>query len=108
MVGERPPTADYYWGWWAYSDSDNLLAHPNRETSTISGCLGNVPTGPGEVFRPESDPMRKGAGCHFWSYHPGGANWLLADGSVRFFTYSQSNIITAMASRNGGEVFNID
>src|SRR5258708_263393 len=23
MVGERPPAADMYWGWWTYSDSDN-------------------------------------------------------------------------------------
>jgi prepilin-type processing-associated H-X9-DG protein len=36
--------------------------------------------------------------------HPGGANWLLADGSVRFITYSQASIITAMASINGGEI----
>ena len=107
MIGERPPSGDLYWGWWAYSDSDNILAHPNKETFTVSSCLGPNAV-PGEVFRPESNPKRAGAACHFWSFHSGGGNWLLADGSVRFMTYSQFNVITAMASRNGGEVFNVD
>lgn len=97
-VGERPPSHDLYWGWWAYSDSDNILAHPNTETYTVGGCNGN------EVFRPEANPKRVGAACHYWSMHPGGANWLLGDGSVRYLTYSQVNIVTQMASINGGEV----
>jgi len=99
-VGERPPSSDLYWGWWAYSDSDNILAHPNRETYTVSGCSGN------EVFRADR-PMNPTAACHYWSMHTGGANWLLADGSVRFITYSQAGIITQMASINGGEVVNL-
>jgi prepilin-type N-terminal cleavage/methylation domain-containing protein/prepilin-type processing-associated H-X9-DG protein len=103
MIGERPPSYNYYWGWWAYSDYDNVLAHPNKDTSyTQTSCSGN------EVFRPETTPARVGASCHFWSFHAGGANWLLADGSVRFVTYSKADVITAMASRNGGEVFNPD
>ncbi len=100
MVGERPPSSDLYWGWWAYSDSDNILAHPNRETFTVSGCNGN------EVFRPDI-PTNPRAACHFWSMHTGGGNWLLGDGSVRFITYSQAGVITQMASINGGEVVNL-
>jgi len=101
MVGERPPSSDLYWGWWAYSDSDNLLAHPNRETFTVSGCNGN------EVFRPDR-PNNPTAACHYWSLHTGGGNWLLADGSVRFITYNQANIISQMASMNGGEVVQLN
>jgi prepilin-type N-terminal cleavage/methylation domain-containing protein/prepilin-type processing-associated H-X9-DG protein len=101
MVGERPPSSDLTWGWWAYSDSDNILAHPNREVFLVSGCSGN------EVFRPDV-PSNPSAACHYWSMHTGGANWLLADGSVRFITYSQASAITAMASINGGEVFSLD
>jgi prepilin-type N-terminal cleavage/methylation domain-containing protein/prepilin-type processing-associated H-X9-DG protein len=101
MVGERPPSGDLAWGWWGYSDSDTILAHPNRETFTVSGCTGN------EVFRPEANPRRVGAACHYWSFHSGGANWLLGDGSVRFVTYSNANTITQMASRDGGEVVNL-
>lgn len=100
MVGERPPSSDLYWGWWAYSDSDNILAHPNRETYTVSGCNGN------ELFRPDI-PTNPRAACHYWSMHTGGANWLLGDGSVRFITYSQAGVITQMASINGGEVVNL-
>ncbi|MCU0703595.1 MAG: DUF1559 domain-containing protein [Fimbriiglobus sp.] len=99
-VGERPPSSDLYWGWWAYSDSDNILAHPNRETYTVSGCNGN------ELFRPDV-PTNPRAACHFWSMHTGGGNWLLADGSVRFITYSNANVISQMASINGGEVVNL-
>jgi prepilin-type N-terminal cleavage/methylation domain-containing protein/prepilin-type processing-associated H-X9-DG protein len=101
MVGERPPSSDLRWGWWTYSDSDNILAHPNRETFTISGCGGN------EVFRPDV-PSNPVAACHYWSMHIGGANWLLADGSVRFITYTQAGAITRMASINGGEVFTLN
>jgi prepilin-type N-terminal cleavage/methylation domain-containing protein/prepilin-type processing-associated H-X9-DG protein len=100
MVGERPPSHDLYWGWWAYSDSDNILAHPNRETFTVSGCNGN------ELFRPDV-ATRPGAACHYWSMHAGGANWALADGSVRFIQYSAVATITQMASINGGEVVNL-
>jgi len=98
MVGERPPAADKGWGWWMYSDSDIILAYPNRETFTISGCNGN------EYFRPDviSNPR---AACHYWSVHPGGGNWLLGDGSVRFITYSAATTtLVDMSSMNGGEV----
>jgi prepilin-type N-terminal cleavage/methylation domain-containing protein/prepilin-type processing-associated H-X9-DG protein len=97
MVGERPPSSDLYWGWWAYSDSDNILAHPNREIYTVSGCNGN------EIFRPDV-PTNPRAACHFWSVHSNGGNWLLADGSVRFIAYSGAAQITNMASINGGEI----
>jgi prepilin-type N-terminal cleavage/methylation domain-containing protein/prepilin-type processing-associated H-X9-DG protein len=101
MVGERPPSSDLYWGWWAYSDSDNILAHPNRETYTVSGCSGN------EVFRNDL-PNNPKAACHYWSMHTGGGNWLLADGSVRFVTYTQAATVTQMASMNGGEVVSLN
>jgi prepilin-type N-terminal cleavage/methylation domain-containing protein/prepilin-type processing-associated H-X9-DG protein len=101
MVGERPPASDLSWGWWALSDSDNILAHPNREIFLVPDCSGN------EVFRPDV-PSNPTAACHYWSMHTGGANWLLADGSVRFITYSQAGAITAMASINGGEVCSLD
>jgi len=98
MVGERPPSNDAYWGWWMYSDSDNILAYPNKETYTVAGCNGN------EFFRPDrvSNPT---AACHNWSLHPNGGNWLLGDGSVRFITYSAATTtLVDMSSMNGGEV----
>ena len=41
---------------------------------------------------------------HFWSNHPGGANFALADGSVRFIPYSAAKVLVALGTRNGGEV----
>jgi prepilin-type processing-associated H-X9-DG protein len=41
---------------------------------------------------------------HFWSLHPGGANFAFADGSVRFLAYSANPIMPALATREGGEV----
>ncbi len=101
VVGERPPTPTLDWGWWSGTDSDSQLAHPNRETYTISGCSGN------EVFRNDTinNPT---AACHYWSLHTGGGNWLLGDGSVRFIQYTGAATITQMASVNGGEVVSLN
>ena len=54
---------------------------------------------------------------HFWSLHPGGGNWALADGSVRFIGYTAAGPqdtsgkpysptpIEAMATRAAGDTF---
>jgi prepilin-type processing-associated H-X9-DG protein len=41
---------------------------------------------------------------HFWSPHPGGANFAFADGSVHFLRYDADAILPALATRAGGEV----
>jgi prepilin-type N-terminal cleavage/methylation domain-containing protein/prepilin-type processing-associated H-X9-DG protein len=48
--------------------------------------------------------------CGPASYHPGGANLLLCDGSVRFVKSSinRTGVMWALASRNGGEVISSD
>jgi prepilin-type processing-associated H-X9-DG protein len=96
LAGERLPSHDLYWGWWTYSDADTLFALPNIERN-VSGCAY-----PG-IFKPDV-PTNRCAATHFWSVHPGGANWLLGDGSVRFATYSSYDVLRLMASINGGEV----
>ena len=42
---------------------------------------------------------------HFWSHHPGGANFLYADGSVHFLPYEADSVMPQMGTRAGGETF---
>jgi prepilin-type processing-associated H-X9-DG protein len=43
---------------------------------------------------------------HYWSLHPGGANFCLGDGSVLFLSYDVNPIVQrAMTARAGGDVF---
>jgi prepilin-type processing-associated H-X9-DG protein len=41
--------------------------------------------------------------AHFWSLHEGGANFLFADGSVKFITYNQNDILPALCTRAGDD-----
>ena len=43
------------------------------------------------------------------SFHPGGANVLMVDGSVRFLKSSTSwPVVWALGSRSGGEIISAD
>jgi prepilin-type processing-associated H-X9-DG protein len=98
-VAERPPAADTSWGWWGYSDFDTSMAYPNK--SLVDPDCGSALPG---YFRAETVSSRC-AYHHIWSPHPGGANFLFGDGSVRFLTYSgASTTLVDMASATGGEV----
>lgn len=44
---------------------------------------------------------------HFWSRHPGGANFVYADGSVHFLVYSADAVLPSMATRAGQEIFDL-
>jgi prepilin-type N-terminal cleavage/methylation domain-containing protein/prepilin-type processing-associated H-X9-DG protein len=109
MVGERPPSADFNFGWWFGSDGrddhgtgESTLG--SRETNFFTNVLRplfgcqqmKLGMQPGDI----NDNCDQG---HFWSLHPGGGNFLLADGSARFVTYSIDDIFPALCTRNGGE-----
>jgi prepilin-type processing-associated H-X9-DG protein len=104
MVGERPPTANLLEGWWGASDYDTLLSTRQLygDLFGAAGCVLPGLFGPGSLNGPCN-----GDGNHFWSFHSGGANWLLGDGSVRFLPYSASAQTIPLGSRNGGEVVDL-
>lgn len=101
MLGERPPGADLFLGWWGASDYDNLLSTRQLygDPFNSGGCVLPGLFGPGSLNGPCD-----GDSNHFWSFHTGGANWVLGDASVRFLPYAASALTIPMASRNGGEV----
>jgi hypothetical protein len=105
MVGERPPAADKYWGWWSVSDYDCLLSVQSVVGPYLEGSTSSRPL-PGTFRVPIIRPYDGTAESnHFYSMHTGGSNWLLGDGAVRFIPYSAQPITIPMASRAGGEVF---
>lgn len=104
MVGERPPATtasngDLTIGEWLYPDYFTVLAIPNQMADPFrSGCPTPADFGPDNL-------NNRCAVTHYWSLHTGGGNFLLADGSIRFFQYSAAiTVIRPMASATGGEV----
>jgi prepilin-type N-terminal cleavage/methylation domain-containing protein/prepilin-type processing-associated H-X9-DG protein len=109
LLGERPPSADFQFGWWYAGVGQQLTGsadlvlgarEPNLQP-VVSGSAcgpGRYPFGPASGF---GDPCGM---FHFWSPHSGGANFAFVDGSVRFLGYTIDPIMPALASRAGGEV----
>jgi prepilin-type N-terminal cleavage/methylation domain-containing protein/prepilin-type processing-associated H-X9-DG protein len=110
MVGERPPSSDLYYGWWfagagwdGSGDGDVVLgARPLNYAQSGLGCpasSANFQPGRASNFCDQA---------HFWSMHSGGANFLMGDGSVRFISYANNNILPALTTRAGGEVASLN
>jgi len=111
LFGERPPPANLSFGWlyvgWG------ARASGNGELSSVIGVLdpnpftgGAPPTcgpGPFPYRQPDLNAVPDCTMFQYWSLHPGGANFALADGSVRFLRYSADAILPALATRAGGE-----
>jgi prepilin-type processing-associated H-X9-DG protein len=106
LLGERPPSTDFQFGWWyagvgqrGSGSGDIILGvrEANLQPVTTGSCPpGNYPFMSGN-FNNQCDMF------HFWSPHPGGANFAFGDGSVHFLSYSANDILPALASRAGGE-----
>ncbi len=121
MVGERPPNSNLEFGWWfaAYgydgrgnadcvmTSNDVALANyfiTNYNTAPNLPCNGSAAQKIG------LQPGNPNVGCdaaHYWSFHPGGSQFMMADGSVRMISYSGNTLIPALSTRAGGEVANL-
>jgi prepilin-type processing-associated H-X9-DG protein len=96
FVGERGITLE--WGKWGGA-----------------GLIGNCPMGITDVVLPGviggiDGGLRPALGevtdrVHWWSWHRGGTNFSLADGSVRFTSYmTDRNLLARLANRSDGEI----
>jgi prepilin-type processing-associated H-X9-DG protein len=105
LVGERPPSPNLLWGWWTWGAFDASLGV--RDTYAVYPDSGIEPAIPCASWFPENYRPPASGNCdthHNWSLHPGGGNWLFADGSVRFLPYRSNAMLPALATRCGGEV----
>jgi prepilin-type processing-associated H-X9-DG protein len=123
MIGERPPSNDYWFGWWFAGAGYQNMYNGLVQRGTGDVVLGTVDTD----FPPslQNVPFNGGYPCpatayrfapggvtdncaqlRFWSLHDGGANFAFADGSVRFLRYTigqDDALMAALATRAGGE-----
>jgi prepilin-type N-terminal cleavage/methylation domain-containing protein/prepilin-type processing-associated H-X9-DG protein len=114
-VGERPPGQTLDFGWWfagAGQTGDGScdvvmgVCEVNIGATGIP-ALDNSPCGPGPkryYYSPGvvTNPCDQ---FHFWSFHSGGSQFLMGDGSVRFITYQISpQDLASLSTKDGGEV----
>ena len=128
MIGEHAPDANFIWGWWfAAAGQDGsgdieiglganeyaLSTDPANPFATSAVYIGGAcPFQPpnstsGYHFGPGSTQNF----CdlfHFWSFHPGGANFAFGDASVRFLNYGVTPLVMmALSTKAGGETVNL-
>jgi prepilin-type N-terminal cleavage/methylation domain-containing protein/prepilin-type processing-associated H-X9-DG protein len=96
IMGERGIPNDLYWGW-TYCGAGVVEADGVARGNGDGVCATGLGFGPG---LPDGNHN-----LHFWSYHPGGAQFLFLDGSVRFLSYTiDFTTYQAVSTRAGGEV----
>ena len=106
-AGERPPSPDMWLGWWYAGYGVDFSGTADTVLGVRERASPNYPMMPdcgsgSTSFR----PGRMDAMCdamHYWSPHPGGGNFLFADGAVRFLAYSAADVMPALATRAGSE-----
>lgn len=111
LVGERPPPDSLQAGRWysghivlePFGGPDSILPVNKFVSSPFDLACANAR--PRFFFGKTSNPCDR---FHFWSLHPGGANFVFADGSARFLPYSAESVLAALATRAGGEVASFD
>lgn len=88
-VGERGIPSDRGWGWYLCGGTE-CEHYVSTERGLSPGQ--NVPSWQGTLRR-------------FWSWHAGGAHFLLGDGSVRFLSYNMDfDTYRSLSTRGEGEV----
>jgi len=118
LVGERPPNSNLEFGWYfaAYGydgrgNADCVL--PSNDVAVADYFIANYsspPNSPCNGTNAQKIGLKSGnpdVGCdaaHYWSFHSGATNFLLADGSVRSFSNGiDPATFVALTTRNGKE-----
>ena len=119
MIGERTPASDLEYGWQWAGAGDNVQG----EADVVLGVHERIAVGWGsdpngyetDYFRPgKNNTVGNLHRFHFWSSHPGGCTWGLADGSVQFLRYAvdgasngsngyDPTVLEKMSTRAGAE-----
>lgn len=97
FVGERPVDRDGVFGWWPAGRGivEPIIGHRGLGDCVIDSWEGLYPSNLNGIQ----------GQFQWWSVHPGGAHFLLVDGSVRFMSYSMNHqLLLRLTTRSGGEV----
>ena len=118
LVAERAWSPDFYWGWWAQdSVGDPIWGTVNNITANSASTLtaagtnythlnGTACPAAGSNYYFGAGPNNVLDGCDWFylgSSHPGGANFLFADGSVRWIANSAAQAVVNLSTYAGNE-----
>jgi prepilin-type N-terminal cleavage/methylation domain-containing protein/prepilin-type processing-associated H-X9-DG protein len=122
LVGERPPNSNLEFGWWfaayGYDGRGNAdcVLHTN-DLAVANYFIANYnssPNAPCDAPPAQKIGLQPGkpqVGCdaaHYWSFHSGGAQFLMGDGSCRMLRYEANTVLPALSTRAAGEVFTLN
>jgi len=132
LICEHPPDGNFIFGWWfAAAGMDgsrnievslgaNEFAANSQDGANpwAAASAGYAPPPPGCPFEPKlgGGGYHFGPGTvnnfcdiyHYWSFHPGGANFAMGDASVRFLNYGVTPLVMmALSTKAGGETVNL-
>jgi len=108
-IGERPPSADAWYGWWYAGVGQEESGVPDmllgvNELNVGYDVFGSCP--PSSGFKPGSRDSVCSS-LHFWSFHPSGANFAFCDGAVRMLLYeTDNNVLRALSTKNNADFSN--
>jgi prepilin-type N-terminal cleavage/methylation domain-containing protein/prepilin-type processing-associated H-X9-DG protein len=129
LVCEHPPDGNFTYGWWfAAAGTDGSgnaevtlganefavnatdAGNPFAAASSYpaNGCLFEPKAGGGGYHFGPGDVNNFCSLYHYWSFHPGGANFAFGDASVRFLNYGVTPLVMmALSTKSGGEQVNV-